>query len=47
MDEKLEYIHLNPVAAGFVDAPEAWLYSSAHDYSGIGKGFIDLVYYLN
>jgi REP element-mobilizing transposase RayT len=44
IDEKLEYIHLNPVAAGFVDIPEAWLYSSARDYSGIAKGAIELVY---
>jgi len=44
IDEKLEYIHLNPVAAGFVDVPEAWLHSSARDYSGIAKGAIELVY---
>jgi len=44
IDQKLEYLHLNPVAAGFVDQPEAWLYSSARDYSGISKGFIDLVF---
>ncbi|WP_367397537.1 transposase [Chryseosolibacter indicus] len=25
MDKTLEYIHTNPVAAGFVDQPEAWL----------------------
>lgn len=44
IDQKLEYIHLNPVAAGFVDVPEAWIYSSARDYSGTAKGFIDLIY---
>jgi putative transposase len=44
IDERLEYIHLNPVAAGFVDQPEAWLYSSARDYSEISKGPIDLVF---
>jgi hypothetical protein len=44
VEQKLEYIHLNPVAAGFVDVPEAWIYSSARDYSGMGKGLIDLVF---
>jgi putative transposase len=44
MDQKLEYIHLNPVAAGFVDVPEAWLYSSARDYAGTAKGPIELIY---
>ena len=32
--QKLEYLHNNPVAAGFVDAPEDYLYSSARDYCG-------------
>jgi len=44
IDQKLDYIHLNPVAAGFVDHPEAWLYSSARDYSATAKGFIDLIF---
>lgn len=44
MDQRLEYIHLNPVAAGFVDVPEAWLYSSARDYGGIATGPIQLIY---
>jgi len=30
--QKLNYIHLNPVRAGFVEKPEEWLYSSARDY---------------
>lgn len=42
MDRILEYIHLNPVHAGFVDQPEHWLYSSARDYGTGIKGFIDL-----
>ena len=42
IDQKLEYIHNNPVKAGFVDEPEHYLYSSAINYSG-GKGMIDLV----
>ena len=44
IEQKLEYIHQNPVSAGFVDEPEAWLYSSARDYAGRGKGFLDLVF---
>lgn len=34
MREKLEYIHLNPVKRGYVDAPEHWRYSSARNYLG-------------
>lgn len=30
----LDYIHNNPVKAGFVSQPEHWLYSSATDYAG-------------
>ena len=44
LDERLNYIHMNPVAAGFVDQPEAWLYSSARDYAGVAKGKIDLIF---
>jgi len=44
IEQKLDYIHFNPVAAGFVDVPEAWTYSSARDYAGTSKGFIDLIY---
>lgn len=43
MLDKLEYIHNNPVDAGFVDAPEAWRYSSARDYFGSGKSDIELI----
>jgi putative transposase len=41
--QKLEYIHQNPVKAGFVDRAEAWVYSSAVDYYGEGKGLIDII----
>ena len=44
IEQRLEYIHLNPVASGFVDLPEAWLYSSARDYAGVAKGQIELIY---
>ncbi len=32
--EKVEYIHLNPVKAGWVERPEDWPWSSVHDYIG-------------
>ncbi len=41
MDQRLNYIHNNPVVAGFVDVPEDWLFSSARDYCG-KKGLIDI-----
>ena len=31
-DQKLEYIHNNPVRKGYVESPEHWKYSSARDY---------------
>lgn len=41
--QKLEYIHNNPVVAGFVEIAEHWKYSSGKDYYGTGKGLLDLV----
>lgn len=41
IDQKVEYIHANPVVAGFVAEPWHWKYSSAIDYSG-GKGVLDI-----
>jgi len=38
---KLDYIHDNPVRAGYVERPEDYLYSSARDYAG-NKGLIKL-----
>lgn len=37
MKQKLDYIHMNPVEAGFVKRPEDWQYSSCADYYGSGK----------
>lgn len=34
IDQKLDYIHQNPVKAGIVLSPEEYLYSSAKNYSG-------------
>ena len=39
--QKLEYIHQNPVEAGFVEKQEEYLYSSAKDCYD-GKGAIEL-----
>lgn len=39
--QKLEYIHNNPVTAGWVDYPHEYRYSSARDYAGI-KGLLDI-----
>ena len=39
--QKLDYIHNNPVKAGFVEKPEDYLYSSARDYYGM-KGLLEI-----
>lgn len=41
LDQKLDYIHNNPVENEMVDEPEHYLYSSARDYAGI-KGLLDV-----
>ena len=41
IDQKLDYIHMNPVVAGWVDEPQEYLYSSARNYSG-QKGIIEV-----
>lgn len=41
MEQKLNYIHQNPVKAGIVENPEDYLYSSARNYAGV-KGFIEV-----
>jgi putative transposase len=35
MNQKLAYIHNNPVRRGYVDLPEHWRYSSARNYAGV------------
>jgi len=42
MDQRLNYLHNNPVAEGIVEEPEHYIYSSARDYAGI-KGLLDIV----
>ena len=44
MDQKLDYLHQNPVKAGFVTHAEAWQYSSAAAYAGEKNDFIELLY---
>jgi putative transposase len=34
LEQKINYIHSNPVKRGYVEHPEHWRYSSARDYSG-------------
>ena len=41
VEQKLDYIHNNPVRAGIVIEPEHYLYSSARDYSG-EDGLVDV-----
>jgi REP element-mobilizing transposase RayT len=47
-DKILDYIHQNPVVAGFVTKPEDWKYSSAGDFCGPDsyrvKGLVELSY---
>ena len=42
MQQKLDYIHQNPVQAGLVDRAENWVYSSARDYAG-NSGLLHIV----
>ncbi|MCC5921357.1 MAG: transposase [Cyclobacteriaceae bacterium] len=41
IDQKVQYIHQNPVVSGFVVEAHHWKYSSAIDYSG-GKGVLEI-----
>jgi len=42
LHQKLDYVHYNPVEAGFVEKPEDYLYSSARDYYG-RQGLLDVL----
>lgn len=42
LEQKLNYIHQNPVEAGIVDKAENYTYSSAGDYSD-KKGLLDII----
>lgn len=41
MNQKIDYIHNNPVKRGYVDKPEHWRYSSARNYKG-SNGLIEI-----
>ena len=41
IQQKLEYIHNNPVRAEIVEKPEDYLFSSASDYAGL-KGILEV-----
>ncbi|GGK76514.1 transposase [Rufibacter glacialis] len=42
VEQRLEYLHQNPVVAGWVEEPEHYLYSSARDYAGL-KGLVEVL----
>jgi hypothetical protein len=42
IDQKLDYIHKNPVKAGLVDEPWEYRYTSARDYMNDQKGLLEV-----
>ena len=42
IDQKIDYIHMNPVEEGLVFRPEDYVYSSAADYAG-ENGLLDVM----
>ena len=42
--QRLNYLHMNPVQAGFVTDAEHWKWSSAYDYAGGSSGLVDLIF---
>jgi len=43
LDQRLNYIHKNPVQAGFVDRPEDYVYSSAKNYYDLPNTLLDII----
>ncbi|MFT3701670.1 MAG: hypothetical protein QM802_04845 [Agriterribacter sp.] len=44
LQQRMDYVHENPVRAGYVSEPEHWMYISAIDYYvENGKGLLKLV----
>ena len=43
IDQRLDFIHNNPVEAGIVLSPEHYLYSSAMNYAGLPEKLIDVI----
>lgn len=44
MEQKLEYLHNNPVEAGYVLSPEEYLYSSAKNYADMSETLIEVLF---
>jgi REP element-mobilizing transposase RayT len=42
MEQKIYYIHYNPVKAGLVESESDWLYSSYGDYDGNSSGLVEI-----
>ena len=43
IDQRLSYVHNNPVEAGIVLSPEHYLYSSAINYAGLPEKLLDVI----
>lgn len=44
LEQRMIYLHENPMRAGFVELPESWKYSSAVDYYiKDKKGLLEIV----
>ncbi len=43
IEQRLDYIHNNPVEAGIVTLPENYLYSSAVNYAGLPDKLMDVI----
>jgi len=44
LEQRMDYIHNNPVVAGLVEEAHYWSHSSAKDYSNFGKSVIEIVF---
>ena len=42
LEQKVDYIHRNPVTRGLVDKPQDWALSSAAEYAGIGQSIVPI-----
>ncbi|TAD81549.1 MAG: hypothetical protein EAY75_17595 [Bacteroidetes bacterium] len=45
-DQRIDYLHENPIRAGFVYQPQDWLYGSGVDYYTANEhGFLEIVFW--
>ncbi|MEO6721545.1 MAG: hypothetical protein ABIN67_14345 [Ferruginibacter sp.] len=44
-NQKVGYIHINPVAAAFVAEPQHWIHGSAADYYTDKKGLLVIAFF--